>query len=472
MKKRSVLKHIIEVALSNCTTIASGIIVGFLIPKILSVEGYGFYKTFTLYMTYVSFFSLGIVDGIVLEYGGHDYNRLDKQLFRCYFNWYTAIHLFFCSIIIIAGLIINNIEYRFLFVILGINLVVTNYIGYFQQISQITQRFEEYSLRRVLQSILNIIVALVLYIMYICGKDVNYKYYIIGLTLVNLILALWYIYTYREITIGKTIKMSTRKSDVAGFIKMGFPLLFANLCSTLILTLDRQFVNVLFDTATYAVYAFAYNMLSLVTVATSAMATVLYPTLKRTTQDTMQENYDKLITVVLTAVFALELVYFPLKIFINWYLPEYSESLIIFRVVFPGLAISSSITVVMHNYYKVLGQNLRYFKKSVVILGISVIANIFAYSVWKTTISISIASIVTMLIWYVLIEDLFVKKYGYSRVKNLGYLIVMMGLFYFATGIESIILATLVYIGGFIIIFSIFNRTLMDGIIRKLKRKE
>lgn len=69
--------------------------------------------------------------------------------------------------------------------------------------------------------------------------------------------------------------------EIVHLIQIGFPLLFANLCSTLILTLDRQFVNVLFDNATYAVYAFAYNMLSLVTVATSAISTVLYPTLKR-----------------------------------------------------------------------------------------------------------------------------------------------------------------------------------------------
>ena len=139
-------------------------------------------------------------------------------------------------------------------------------------------------------------------------------------------------------------------------LKIGFPLLFANLCATLILTLDRQFVNILFDTSTYAVYAFAYNMLSLVTVATSAIATVLYPTLKRSTKESMVENYPRLIALMLLLVFAANAVYFPLCWFVKWFLPKYNDSLVIFRIIFPGLAISSAVTVVMHNYYKVLGK--------------------------------------------------------------------------------------------------------------------
>ena len=64
-------------------------------------------------------------------------------------------------------------------------------------------------------------------------------------------------------------------------MKLGMPLLLANLCSTFLISLDRQFVSMLFTTEEYAVYAFAYSMLSLITVATSAVATVLYPVFKR-----------------------------------------------------------------------------------------------------------------------------------------------------------------------------------------------
>ena len=82
---KKTIKSIIGVTLSNCTTILSGIVIGFLIPKILSVDSYGLYKTFTLYTTYIGFFSLGIIDGIVLDYGGYNFEKLNKEKFRSFF---------------------------------------------------------------------------------------------------------------------------------------------------------------------------------------------------------------------------------------------------------------------------------------------------------------------------------------------------------------------------------------------------
>ena len=89
-KNAKTLKNIVFVALSNCSTIVSGIVVGFLIPKILSVYGYGMYKTFTLYTTYIGFFSLGIIDGIVLDYGGFNYDELNCEKFRSFFKCWNA----------------------------------------------------------------------------------------------------------------------------------------------------------------------------------------------------------------------------------------------------------------------------------------------------------------------------------------------------------------------------------------------
>ena len=62
--------------------------------------------------------------------------------------------------------------------------------------------------------------------------------------------------------------------------------------SSFILTIDRQFVSVLFDIETYASYAFAYNLLSLITTVISAISTVLYPTIKTYDEKTLFLNYN------------------------------------------------------------------------------------------------------------------------------------------------------------------------------------
>lgn len=470
MSSKKTVNHIFEVALSNVVSIISGVLIGLLLPKVISLDDYGLYKTFTLYLTYVGFFSLGIIDGIVLEYGGHDLESLNKKLFRAYWKWYEVIHVSFCIILLLVSVLCIKGEYKFIFCMISINMIANNFTGYYQQLSQITQRFNEYSLRKVIQSVSNILIVVVLYILSHNGKTVTYRPYVLLSVALNVILAIWYIFTYRELVLGERLRLKETAPQIVHLMNIGFPLLFANLCSTLILTIDRQFVNFLFDNTTYAVYAFAYNLLSLVTVATSAIAVVIYPILKRSNEDKLKEYYPLLNEVILLFIFLALAGYFPLTAFIDVYLPKYSDSLPIFRIIFPGIAVSTSITVIMHNYYKTIGKNLVYFKKSIIVLVISALANALAYMTFQSTYAISIASIITMIIWYVFVEQFFVKLYKVNRKRNLLYLLLMMVIFYLVTSVENWILGLGVYIVCYIAIAVIFYGKTKNQIISIIKK--
>lgn len=126
-------------------------------------------------------------------------------------------------------------------------------------------------------------------------------------------------------------------------------------------------------------------------------------------------------------------------------MPHYTESLQIFRIIFPGLAISAYITVVLHNYYKIKNKNIIFFRRSLVILIISFLANMGAYFFVGTPSSISVASIVTMILWYIYAEQYFVETISYSRKTNLIYMLIMMGVFYVATSIKNILIGGVLY---------------------------
>lgn len=471
MKVRGVVKSILAVTASNIITILSGIIVGLFLPKILPVNDYGWYKTFTLYTTYTGLFSLGIIDGIVLKYGGKNYDELDVARFRSYFKWYWIIQFFFSLILCVVSIFIRNNDYKFIFIFVAIFACLNNITGYFQQISQITQRFKEYSLRKVIYSFLKI---LIVGFLFLWALFVGYPYYQIFLILflfTEIVLTSWYIYTYRNIAFGKALKLQDTQVEVMKLAVNGFPLLFSNLCSTFILSLDRQFVNILFPTDTYAVYAFAYNMLTLVTVAMSAISTVLYPTLKRTTVETMQKNYPALISIVTILVFGATAIYFPLCLFVEWFLPQYLESISIFRIIFPGLAISSSITVVIHNYFKASNSSLEYFKRSVVVILVSALANAIAYFVFHTPSSISIASIITMVFWFIYCDSYFVKKYKVDQKKNYIYTGFMIVIFYLCTIIENYFIGLVFYIALFICVTWIIHRFVIKYDLMRIIKK-
>lgn len=457
LRKNTIVKNILKVSLSNIIQIISGVLVGFLLPKMLSVTDYGYFKTFTLYATYVGLFHFGIADGIYLKYGGCSFDELDKTKFRFYSKFFAFFEFFIALLIAAISIFTLPSDLRFIFIFLAIFLFFNNITNYFQIISQITGKFNELSLRNIIQSFLTIAFIISLFLMAKFSSFIlSYKIYTIIHVSITVFLSIWYIFTYRKIVFGKSLSLKYGWKDILYFIKIGFPLLIANLASSLIMTLDRQFVNILFDTEVYAIYAFAYNMLNLVTTATSAISTVLYPYLKKESDDSLKENYSRLCSYILILVFFMIISYYPLCFIVDNFLPKYHDSLIIFRVIFPGLAISSVITIVMHNYYKTTGKNFLYFIKTLIILAISIIANLIAYFLFKTPISISRASIITILLWYYYIEFYFVKTYKVKWIKNSLYMIISILVFYCITFIENYYIGFFVHLFIFLAITAIF----------------
>ena len=63
---RKMRDDFIVILISNVTILLSNIATGLIIPKLLGVNNYGYYKIFTLYLGYAPLLHLGFVDGILL----------------------------------------------------------------------------------------------------------------------------------------------------------------------------------------------------------------------------------------------------------------------------------------------------------------------------------------------------------------------------------------------------------------------
>lgn len=452
---KKITSNVIVVALSNILTIIAGVISGFLLPMIMGVEDYGYYKIFTLYISYVGLFHFGFIDGIYLYYAGKKYCELDKYKFRKFTKFLIIFQLILFVIITAISIGFVKSQYGFIFLFVGISLLINNITSYYQFISQITFRFKELSIRNTLRSIFTILSILILLILFRFDllNQISYQIYVYIYTAINLLLLCWYFVTYKDITFGSS-KEKFDIQELVSLFKLGFPLLLANLVGTLILNIDRQFVSILFDTETYAIYAFAYNMLGLVTTAIGAISTVLYPSLRTKTEEELRKSYNNLNGFMLVLVSFLLLTYFPLILIVNTLLKEYVKSLQYFLVIFPGLIFNSSITIIMSNYYKSLGKVREFFVISVIVLLLSVVANYVAYYINKSPISISIASIFVMVIWYVVADIRLAKKLDNRTYINFIYAILVSTSFYLST-----ILIDNLYISGatYFLLFLIFT---------------
>ena len=171
-------------------------------------------------------------------------------------------------------------------------------------------------------------------------------------------------------------------------------------------------------------------MLSLITTVISAISTVLYPTIKTYSEDRLKNDYNRLMAIITIIVGFCIGSYYPLKFILEKFLPQYVDSLQIFRIILPSLLISSSISMIMFNYYKSLNKQLLYFIISLIILFMSALANAIAYLLFQTTIAISIASVIIMGLWYIWVELLIIRRFKINPLNHILYIICIMLIFY------------------------------------------
>lgn len=458
MRNDGTIKKIGFVAFSNVIKLISSILISFVIPNMLGLTNYGYYKVFILYLTYVGLFHFGFIDGIYLKYGGNDYESLDKKSFRTYFKFLLLIELGVSLIGLLFTVFFIEGQRQLIFIFLFLNLIAVNLTSYYQFISQITSRFKEYSTRIVLLSFTNIFIVAFLYFM----KISDYRIYIALIVSTNYILLLWYLYTYRDITFGKSGKIGEIKHEIVFFFKTGIPLLLANLASTLVITVDKQIVEILFPVEVFGVYSFAYSMLAMITVVVSAVSIVLYPTLKRTNLENIPKNYYNLNRIIILVVLFGLMGYFPLLWIVPRFLPDYVGALVIFRVALPGLVLISSISAVKHNFFKITNKNFAFFLIGLIAVSTNALLNIVAYNIYGTTVSIAISSIFGISLWYIITESYMVKKHNIRWKSNFVLILIGVSTFYLVTSLENYFISGGIYFVFLLIIASLNYKKILS----------
>ncbi len=418
-------RNVFKMFISNILIVLSGVISGFILPNILGVTGYGYYKIFNLYTTYIVFCDLGLANGIYLLFGGYSFDTLPKEKFRLYFKVLCIIQLFFTIAFIMISISFMKGEYIFIFFMLGLFLIVNNISNYFEKISIAIGEFDALSFRNTLKSFMSLIIVLLLWLLKILNVNlVLYRAYVVLFFGVYLILSVQYCIFYKSISFGKSVSFKEERANIFKALKVGCMLLMADMIANLILTIDRQFVSILFDINIYSIYSFAYSMLKIIVIAISAISTVLYPSLKRMNKAEMKNSYTKTLIVIMIIAFNSQLAYYPLCIVVNYFLPNYIESLNIFRVLFPSITINIIISMIIINHYKALQKQNLYFVITSIVLAISVILNFLAYMVTHKPIGFSIASVITMVVWYLISDYYISREYNIRNFKELLFMMV------------------------------------------------
>lgn len=469
---RRTYKDILLVTGGNLLLMITKLITWLVIPKILGLQEYGYYKTFTLYLTYTSFLHLGFPDGMLLIHGNQSYEQLDKTLFRRNSRFFLIMQSLLALTIAIVSSLMNEAMASYIGVMLALDMVFVNGTTYFKFISQATMRFLELTKRNVVQAVLQVLIVAAIFTMDRMGRlKPDSKLYILLIVLADGLTFLWYTRSYKDLILGKAQKYKQAWTSFKNYFMMGIMLTLAYQTAHLVFVLDMQLVSINYDISTYSSYAFAYSIISMVTMTVNAMATVFFPNFKRMTLEESKKYLPELTCVVLIIAFGVLIGVWPISIFISAWLPDYRNALPYLKLVIPGLAMSCCINIIFFTFYKVYGWLKKYLALALFILAVGIVLNFGIHFFYPNPMAYSVGSILTLLIWFGAADWQLSCRCGGDWKKDFFYTLFMLTVYYAAfLYTDNWLKSAIIYVCLYFVILMFFYRRKIQGIWQKICR--
>lgn len=355
--EKEILSNTIFVTASQIFSLIISILLTFLLPLFFSMENFGYWQIYLLYVSYVALFTLGFNDGIYLKYGHLNENELPAKIIR------SSVFIFFI-LLIIQYLIISSFftiyltsERLFIFQMIGLNVVIMGLNGTLSIILMTTNQLKKYSFLIIFNKILMLIFISLIFI-----KNINdFKVIILSDLFVKVFILAINFYLLKNIFIGK---ISLNKKILFEFfsnIKFGSFLLLANLSGMLILGLGRILVERFSSIEIYSVYSLGISVANIILVFVTSASLVLYPTLKRISKNSLPQYFLQIKKIVSFVIFTSFFVYYIVKIYIHIFLPEYYDLIEYLPYLFLVIAFQAKIQLLNNSFYKTLRKEREMF---------------------------------------------------------------------------------------------------------------
>ena len=332
--------------IGNLIAIILALITQLIIPKLISVEEFGLYKTFTLFLAYTSLFHFGYKDGLYIWFcNNRDELKVKKEVFSSV--------LFIQQVIVTILLFIVSFFFtgQFKLMIKLLSFATLFNIGYtfFEAYYQSLKNFKPTVYFKFFKEVSLLLIVIILY---------KLEYNITAFSLIKavvftsfvVVLLYWFYSKWNFIRLDKVLKY---KDEVKKIYKNGFHLLIGNFTHQLSTNIDKLFVSFFFTSQFFGIYAFGATFFVLANVLLTSISTFILPYLfddKTSGSKNSVLSYNNLILYPfkLTPIY---IIYFFAVIFlVNNYFLEYVDSLKYFTALNLALVLNISISVVQNNF--------------------------------------------------------------------------------------------------------------------------
>ncbi|MEA4821532.1 MAG: hypothetical protein VB122_04810 [Erysipelotrichales bacterium] len=374
-------------------------------PKILSIQEFGYWQIYILYTSFVMFLNFGWTDGLYLKNGGIQYENLDKKELNSQFRCFLVVQtMLFLIIMLFFILTMHDSDKLTIFISVCICGVILNVRNMLLYILLASERIKEYSL---IVRVDRIVYGVIIFLLIIL-KSNNYTLLIfsdlVGKTVSLIMLSV----ICRDIVFSRK-ERKLNITNIISNISSGSKIMFSALISMLIIGIVRMSIEYLWSIEVFAKVSLTLSLSNFFMIFINSISVIFFPILRRQKKENLVPVYEVMRILFNIILFAILFCYFPLKFIISLWLPKYVESLKYMIILLPTIIFEGKVSLLTNTFLKTLHQEKSILNSNILSFFISIILTALNIFVFKN-LTLAIISILIVLIFRSVFSEFLLSK--------------------------------------------------------------
>ena len=363
----------------------------FLVPRMVSVEDYGYWRLFTLYAAYAGFLHLGLADGALLRWAGRPLREFHHEIGPSMRFLVVEQLLVIVPACLVAALLLPAIA-RFIAIGVLCFALVYNLSALLQFALQGAKMFGPVAVATAAPTGAFL---LMLFLRELRGTP-NFRE-----------LILFYFVAFACVLVYLWLQLKPRReSGDSGwqlgrsYVSVGWPILLANTGYSLVSAADRLAVSAALPIYDFAQYSLAASIMFVPTAALATVYRVFFSHVAAVGPESRAKLYGRTSKFVLVLWSLLLPSYFLMAPFVRHFLPKYVVALPVAGILMLGVLFLAGIQILHMSYFYLHGMGKQFLFQAGGALAAS-FSVALAMTIWlHSLIGVAIGQVVVLALWW------------------------------------------------------------------------
>ncbi len=366
--------NLLLLIISQVFGLTLGLIKSLVLPKYLTIEDFALWQIYLLYVGYITVFSFGFNDGLLVRYGKFNLSKLPVSLVGKSIKYFMSFIILFTVILLIFCLIYPSDDKKLLFIFISLNIPLVVLNGIFLFLLQSTNQIKKYSFYSVIDKLI-MLITLSMFVYF----GFNYLFLIIIIDMLSRLLQIFLMYLEFKKLFNTNSTYIDRKTvflEIKENISRGLYILVSNLISMLLFGFSLFVIERFMTLKNYSMYSLGISITNILLLFINAISVVVFPYLSRLKEDQVMRKASYITNWIVILSIIICNIYVLITFTVENFLDKYVEILLFMPFIFLSIVLQIKFSIIFYPMVKILQYEKKIFSLNLVLLLISIVFTI------------------------------------------------------------------------------------------------